>query len=418
MRVLVIGSGLAGVASAWFLRRYGAEVTVVDRCAGAAMETSHANAGMLTPSMSDPWNHPGLLTKLLKWVGREESPMLLRPTALPAMLGWGVRFLSNSSPARHRDNTLKNLRLASYSLATLRQLRAELGIEYDSLANGTLKFFRERETLDEFVRLAEMLEAHGVRYRRLDGDGVVELEPSLTPIRGELVGGLHFPGDESGDARRFCETLAARASEQGVVFRYGESVRGILAERGRFRALEATSGRLDADACVVAAGSYTPLLLKPLGIGLSVRPVKGYSITLPMGDWQPRPHLPLIDETLHLAATPLGDRLRIAGTAELAGWDTRIRKERIANLLHFVTRVFPTLPLPAATTDISEWSGLRPMSSDGVPVLGETPVEGLYLATGYGHLGWTMSSGGGALVAALVTGRKTDLDMRPYALER
>lgn len=418
MRVLVLGSGLAGVASAWFLRHNGAQVIVVDRQSAAAMETSHANAGMLTPSMSDPWNHPGLLTRLFKWMGREESPILLRPAALPVMLGWGIRFLRNSAPARHHASTLKNFHLASFSLATLRQLRADLDIVYDGLANGTLKFFRDRESFDTFLHLAEMLSAHGLYYHALDGDQVATLEPSLAPIRDQLVGGLHFPNDESGDARRFCQSLAIHARERGVEFRFDETVQRIVTERGRFRGVETAAGRLYADACVVAAGSYSPLLLKPLGIRLPVRPVKGYSITLPFGDWQPRPHMPLIDETLHLAATPLGDRLRIAGTAELAGWDTRLRGGRIANLRNFAARVFPTLPMPQADQDIGEWSGLRPMSSDGVPVLGPTPIAGLYLATGYGHLGWTMSSGAGRLVAACVTNQPLDFDLGPYGLER
>ncbi len=418
MHVLVIGSGLAGVASAWFLRHYGAQVTVVDRCNAAAMETSHANAGMLTPSMSDPWNHPGLLLKLIKWIGREESPLVLRPSALPVMAGWGVQFLRHSTPARHRENTLKNLRLARYSLETLRQLRGELNIEYDALANGTLKFFRDRETYSEFLQLAEMLSAHGVPFRALDGGEVVALEPSLAPIQSELAGGLHFPDDESGNARRFCESLAARAREHGVEFRYGENVQRLIVEKGRFRALETDAGHLDADACVVAAGSYAPLLLKPLGIHLPVRPVKGYSITLPFGEWRPRPRMPLIDETLHLAATPLGDALRIAGTAELAGWDTRVRRARIDRLVTFVRRIFPTFPIPAPDQEIGEWSGLRPMSSDGVPILGPSPIAGLHLATGYGHLGWTLSSGAGKLVAAGVVGQPLDLDLAPYAWRR
>lgn len=418
MRVLVIGSGLAGVTTAWFLRQHGAEVHVVDRCAAAAMETSHANAGMLTPSMCDPWNQPGLLLRLLKWIGREDSPMLLRPAALPAMLGWGLRFLRNSSPARHRESTLINLRLASYSLDTLRKLRADLGLEYDGLTNGTLKFFRERETYEEFLELAKVLQSHGVQYRALSGGELVALEPSLAPIRAEIVGGLHFPGDESGDARRFCEALTARARQQGVVYHFNEDVRRIVAQDGRFHAVETAANRWEADACVVAAGSYSPQLVKPLGIKLPVYPVKGYSITLPFGDWHPRPRMPIVDDTLHVAATPLGDKLRVAGTAELAGWDTRIRSERIANLLRFAGRLFPTLPTAQSPDDISGWAGLRPMSCDGIPVLGATRIARLYLATGYGHLGWTMASGAGKLVADQVLDQPAELEAAPFGMGR
>lgn len=418
MKVVVIGSGLAGVATAWFLRQFGAEVTVLDRCEQPAMETSHANAGMLTPSMSDPWNHPGLLLKLLKWVGREDSPMLLRPAALPVMWGWALRFLRNSSSARHRENTLKNLHLASYSLETLRQLRDELDIEYDSLANGTLKFFRERETFEEFTQLAAVLQEHGVDFHALAVDELISLEPSLAPIRDALVGGLHFTEDEAGDARRFCEALAARAQANGVGFHFDESVSRIEVNRQCFRAVHTERQTWEADACVVAAGSYSPLLVKPLGIALPVRPVKGYSITLPFGDWGPRPRMPLVDETLHLAATPLGDKLRIAGTAELAGWDTRIRPERIANLQRFVCQLFPTYPLQQSIHECTPWAGLRPMSSDGVPILGATDINGLHLATGYGHLGWTMSMGAGKLVAARIMGQTPDLDLRAYSPHR
>jgi len=418
MKVVVVGSGLAGVATAWFLRENGAEVTVVDRCDAAAMETSHANAGMLTPSMADPWNHPGMFWKILKWVGREDSPMLLRPSALPVMAGWGFHFLLNSAPEKHRDNTLKNVTLARYSLKTLERLNRELDIEFDYQQRGTIKLFRDRETQEEFVKLGELLAEHGLNYQLLDRKELIDFEPCLDPVRSELVGGLFYPGDEAGDARDFCQQLATLASERGVVFSFNQTVTKLVTEQQRFVAVETSEGTIDADACVLAAGSFSPLLTKSLGLKLPVRPVKGYSITIPFGDWGPVPTRPLIDETLHLAVTPLGHRMRVAGTAELAGWNADIRDERIRNLSQFIDKLFPTFRGQRAESEATEWAGLRPMSTDGVPVLGATPVANLYLNTGYGHLGWTMSSGAGKLVANRVCGVATELDLEPFSLSR
>jgi D-amino-acid dehydrogenase len=418
MKVLVIGSGLAGVAAAWFLRQNGAQVTVLDRREAAALETSFANAGMLAPSMSGPWNEPGLAWKLLKRMGRQDSPMHLRPTTLASMAGWCLHFLRNSKTKSYRKNRLKNLRLANYSLGALRKLRDDLGLQYDHLTNGTLKIFRDQTTMDEFVHLAELPEEHGVDHHRLDSEALVEFEPSLAPVRHHLVGGLHYPNDESGDAHMFCQSLAETARRAGVEFRFGTSVCRLVAEGGRVLHVETDRGPLDADVYLMAAGSYSPLLLKGLGINLPVRPVKGYSITVPFGDWRPRPQLPLVDETVHMAATPLGDRLRVAGMAEMAGWDTAAHGTRIHNILEFVRSLLPTFHDQFVKAETNSWAGLRPMSADGVAVIGKTPLENLFLNTGHGHLGWTMSSGSGKLVADLIVHGRTDLDLAPYELGR
>ncbi|GAB4347947.1 MAG: D-amino acid dehydrogenase [Gammaproteobacteria bacterium] len=409
---------MAGVATAWFLRRNGADVTVIDRRNDAAMETSHANAGMLTPSMADPWNHPGLFWRVLKWLGREDSPMLLRPSALPSLAGWGLRFLRNSAPGKHRANTLKNVELAKYSLHILNRLAGELPIDFHHLRRGTIKLFRDQESLDEFLRLAEILAMQGLQYQRLDRRELVELEPCLEPVRDELIGGLLYPGDESGDAREFCSQLSRLAEGQGVEFRFEQTILRLIADNRRFRAVETATERFEADACVVAAGSFSPLLVRSLGLRLPIRPVKGYSISIPLAGWSPAPTRPLVDETLHLAATPLGDILRVAGSAELAGWNTDVRDARIRNLIRFVDKLFPTLHINWKSAEVGRWAGLRPMSCDGVPVLGPTPVEGLFFNTGHGHLGWTMSSGAGKLVADAVTGRATEIALEPYAFQR
>ncbi len=418
MRVAIIGSGLLGVATAWFLRRRGAEVTVLERRDRAAQETSFANAGMLTPSMSDPWNAPGLLGKLVRGVTRENSAMVLRLAALPAMAAWGLRFLRNSAPARYRAHTLLNLRLARHSLGVLRELRQELGIEHDALANGTLKLFRERADMEPFLALARLLAEEGIEHRELDAAQTVALEPSLAGIEHKLSGALHYPGDESGDARIFCEALAGHAQRAGVEFRFGVAVRDWRYERSRISALLTDHGAVAADTFVLCAGSYSPLLLRRLGLRLPIRPVKGYSITFDAANWPWRPRRPLIDEGLHAAVTPLGGRLRVAGTAELAGYDTAIRPARIENLKHMLRELFPGCEERLDSLALEEWAGLRPMSADGVPVIGPTAFENLYLNTGHGHLGWTLSCGSGELLAELIHGRSTALDLAPYGMGR
>ena len=419
MHVLVVGSGLIGTATAWFLRQQGASVTVVDRADGAAMETSYANAGMLTPSMADPWNAPGVVWKLLRWIGREDAPLLLRPRALPGLTGWGARFLWHSGPRRFENNMWRNLALASYSLDELRTLRAELGLEYCQRLEGTLKTFRDEHSFELARNIAAQLAGRGVAHDVLDRDGVVALEPSLGPVAGELVGGIHHPDDESGDAHLFSRALAAAAARAGVDFRFGTTVTGFNRQGARLTGAQTASGELTADAFVIAAGSYSPLLLKGFGIRLPVRPVKGYSITVPCQDPEASPLRPVIDDTLHIAVTPLGDRIRVAGTAEFAGLDRGVSDARIRNLTVTLRALFPAISgaLDAAT-DIHPWSGLRPMSADGVPILGGTAIDNLYLNTGHGHLGWTMATGSGRAVAELIVRGTPSFPIAGYQLDR
>lgn len=417
MRVLVIGSGLAGVATAFFLNRNGCDVTVVERRQGAALETSFANAGMLTPSMADPWNAPGVLWKVLKWIGRDDSPLLLRPSALPTMISWGLGFLANSSPQRFTVNMSKNARIASYSLGVLRQLRTELDLHYDERVRGTIKIFRERAAFDEMVEIAHKLAAEGITHEALDTAGVIEAEPSLAPIADKLVGGVLFPGDESGDAHKCCRAIAEAAQKRGVTFRFEVTVSGFDRNGGRIAAVLTDQGPLEADAYVLAAGSYSPLLARHLGLNIPIRPVKGYSITVPCGDWQGAPLRPIVDDTVHIAVTPLGQRLRVAGTAEFAGWDTVVRGPRIEYVRRLLLDILPDAA-PFLSAPIEEWAGLRPMCCDGVPILGRTPIANLYLNTGHGHLGWTMSQGSGKLVADLIAGGKPQLDLADYRLGR
>jgi len=418
LRVAVIGAGLLGVCAAWFLRRHGFEVTVVERQPGPALETSFANGGMLTPSQANPWNEPGFAWRVLGALGREHSPFQLRARALPALLGWGLRFARNSASARYRDNTVRNARLAGYSLAQLRALRAQLDLDYDASTVGTMKVFRDRRALDNAVRWSAVMAECGVVHRLLDAAAAVALEPALEPIAAAIAGAIVYPEDESGDARAFCAALAERAGAAGVQFLFDTPVTALVREGRRIRALATTAGTLKADTVVLAAGSYSPSLTRPLGVTLPVQPVKGYSLTIPAGGWNGAPRVPIVDESLHVAATPLGDRLRVAGKAEFSGLERDIDPRQIAALAAAVRALFPTLPAHLDLLRAQPWCGLRPMSCDGVPILGRTPFANLYLNTGHGHLGWSMAPGSGRLVADIVAGTEPALDPGPYALAR
>ncbi len=418
MRVIVVGAGLAGIACAWYLRQQGCEVTVIDRQPGPALETSHSNGGMLTPSQAAPWNEPGIPWRMLGWLGREDAPVLLRAGAVPSLVGWGLRFLRNSTPARFRAHTLDNARLAAYSVAALQELRARLGFRYDETTVGTLKVFRTPREFEAAAVAASGLASVGVTARVLDRGGLAALEPALAAVADRLAGGLHFPRDESGDARLWCERMAVALRVAGGECRWNTPVLGFDRDGARIAGVRTGTGTLPADAVVVAAGSYSPALVRVLGFDLPVRPVKGYSLGIPMTGWLGAPRLPIVDEHLHLAATPIGAELRVAGTAEFAGFDLTVRPERIANLWRLVRELFPDF----AGTDVTPrgwpWCGLRPMTCDGMPILGATPVPNLFLDTGHGHLGWTMAAGSGQAVADVVMGREPGIDLRPFALAR
>jgi D-amino-acid dehydrogenase len=416
MKVLIIGSGLIGLTTAWFLRRNGHEVAVIDRAEGPGQETSFANGALLTPSMAEPWNAPGCWRVLLGSLGRSDAAMQLRLRALPAMAGWGLRFLSNSRAAIFERNTVSNSRLALYALEVLQSLRQQTAIEYGRTARGSLKIFREQASLDLASEALARTSAKGADFRTLSNRETAELEPALAPIADQLAGAIHYGADETGDAYRFCVALAEHAKQQGVDFRFGTEVTSLEVRSGRITAVVAGSERFEADRYVVAAGSYSTPLLRRVGVNLPVRPAKGYSVTF--DDHQDRPSLgiPVIDDHWHAAVVPLAGAIRVAGTAEFAGFDLTLSQARIQNLLKLLREVLPRARIDLGTA--RPWCGLRPMSVDGVPIIGPTPISNLFVNTGHGHLGWTMAAGSGQLLADLVSGNVPSIDPAPYALTR
>jgi len=416
VKILIVGSGLIGVSTAYFLSCRGHEVTVLDRRDGPGQETSFANGALLHPSMPEPWNAPGCGRTLLRSLGRSDEALQLRWRALPSMVGWGAEFLRNSRRETFERNTIRNLRLAKFSLEVMKALRLQTNLEYGRVARGSLRVFRDRIALDRATAAADRRASHGLRFRRLSRRAIVELEPALAPIASQLEGGLHYDADEIGDAHEFCVALTEVARRQGVDFRFGTEVSSIEAHAGQVASLVSARDRFVADRYVIAAGSYSSPLLRPLGVALPVEPAKGYSITINNCQSQRILNVPVIDDQLHAAVVPLAGTIRVAGTAEFAGFDLALRPRRIRNLL----RLFQTV-LPRAEFDLTSaraWCGLRPLSVDGVPIIGSTSISNLMVNTGHGHLGWTMAAGSGQLLADLISGESPAIDPSAYAPAR
>jgi D-amino-acid dehydrogenase len=418
MRTVVVGAGLLGLTTAYFLRRHGAEVTVVDRQKGPGLETSFANGGMLHASQASPWNAPGVFWYALRMFGREDSALLIRLRALPRMLGWAWTFFRNATPATFYTSLEKNTRLADYSLSVLNEHYAALNMNFDRADHGTLKIYRTAEELDEAVKLSERCAEWGVRYSALTPAEITALEPALGPIESALTGGVHFPDDVSGDAHKFCRELKQCCDDDGISFMLESEVSEVLVSNAQMQAIVVSGETLRADNCVIAAGSYSTHLAATAGVKIPVQPVKGYSVTVPMSDWASQPAIPVIDDHYHAAVTPLGDRLRVAGTAEFAGFDDTLTPSRIENLYALIRHVYPRGADRIDRDKSAHWTGLRPMSPDGVGVMGDTPIRGLYLNTGHGHLGWTMAPGAGKLVADRIVTGHSEIDLGDYSLAR
>lgn len=415
MKIIVLGSGVLGIGAAYYLAKAGHDVTVIDRQPEPAMETSFANAGEVSPGYSAPWAAPGIPLKAIKWMFTEHSPLVIRPQFSLSMWKWMGSMLRNCTRARYEVNKARMLRLAEYSRDVLRDLRAETGISYDERSLGTLQLFRKQEQLDAIGADIAVLDRFNVPYEILDREGCIRVEPGLARVRDKFVGGLRLTGDETGDCFKFTQALARIAKGLGVAFRFGVRIDGLITEGDRVTGVGTDQGVLTADAFVVAMGSYSPFLLDKVGISIPVYPVKGYSVTLPIVDADAAPVSTVMDETHKVAITRLGDRIRVAGTAELAGFDLTLRESRRKTIEFVVSDLFP------AGGDVSKsefWCGLRPMTPDGTPIVGGTRYRNLYLNTGHGTLGWTMACGSGRLLADIVSARKPEIDTEGLTVER
>jgi D-amino-acid dehydrogenase len=415
VKVLILGSGVIGVTSAYYLARAGHEVTVVDRQPRPGLETSFANAGEVSPGYSSPWAGPGVPVKAIKWLLMKHGPLVIRPKLDPVMWIWLLKMLRNCTAARYAVNKRRMIPIAEYSRDCLRALRHETGIRYDERERGTLQLFRYASQLDGTADDIAVLKQYGVPFEVLDRAGCIAAEPALSAVQDKIAGGLRLPRDETGDCHMFTQALALEAEKLGVRFAFNVAIEGLNADATRITGVATSKGMLQADAYVVALGSWSPRLVQPLGVSLPVYPVKGYSITVPIVDPTGAPESTVMDETHKVAVTRLGDRIRVGGTAELAGYTLKLHEARRNTLAHVVGDLFPR------GGDISRaefWSGLRPMTPDGPPVIGATRYANLHLNTGHGTLGWTMACGSARVLADMLSGRKPDIDARELALTR
>ena len=414
MKVLVLGAGVVGTTTAWYLAKAGFDTVVIDRQDGVGLETSFANGGQISPCHAVPWANPAVLGKVVRWLGREDAPLLFRWNRWdPDLWAWSLRFLRNCTSSRTERNTQRTLAVALYSRACLQQLRDELKLDYDQRQLGILHVYRNSDEYRQGCRAAQLMNRFGLDRQVKSAAECAAIEPALTAVAKRLAGGILTPGDESGDAHKFTRELARHAQGAGVDFRFGITVSALLRQGAKVVGIDSDHGAFHADAVVLAFGSWSPLLTRPAGLRLPIVPAKGYSITLPAGDGAP--HVSITDDEHKMVYSRLGQRLRAAGTAEMAGHDLALNPRRWQLIREHTRALFPQ---GGDFTQAEPWTGLRPVTPDSVPLLGPTALEGLWLNTGHGTLGWTMACGSARLLADLMAGRKGEIDSRGLRLDR
>lgn len=414
MRVIVLGSGVIGVASAYYLAQQGAEVTVLDRQSGPAEETSFGNAGQISPGYSTPWAAPGIPFKAVKWMFQHHAPLAINLDGSMWQLQWMAQMLKNCNPQSYAVNKERMMRVAEYSRDCLRELRKDTGINYENRAKGTLQLFRKEAQMEAVQRDISVLQECGVSYELLNGNELGCVEPALANTQDKLVGGLHLPNDETGDCYLFTNALAQIAKELGVNFQFNQNVEKLIVEGDEIKGVQVNGKVLTADRYVLAFGSYSRDFLKPLDLQLPVYPVKGYSLTIPIVDPAFAPQSTVLDETYKIAITRFDQRIRVGGMAELSGFNLGLNEDRRATLQMVTQDLFPGGDMAQA----SFWTGLRPMTPDSTPIIGATRFKNLFLNTGHGTLGWTMACGSGKLISDIVLNHKTEISTDGLSIQR
>lgn len=414
MRVIVLGSGVIGVASAYYLAQQGAEVTVLDRQAGPAEETSFGNAGQISPGYSTPWAAPGIPFKAVKWMFQHHAPLAINLDGSMWQLQWMAQMLKNCNPQSYAVNKERMMRVAEYSRDCLRELRKDTGINYENRAKGTLQLFRKEAQMEAVQRDISVLQECGVSYELLNGNELGRVEPALANTQDKLVGGLHLPNDETGDCYLFTNALAQIAKDLGVNFQFNQNVEKLIVEGDQIKGVQVNGKVLTADRYVLAFGSYSRDFLKPLDLQLPVYPVKGYSLTIPIVDPAFAPQSTVLDETYKIAITRFDQRIRVGGMAELSGFNLGLNEDRRATLQMVTQDLFPGGDMAQA----SFWTGLRPMTPDSTPIIGATRFKNLFLNTGHGTLGWTMACGSGKLISDIVLNHKTEISTDGLSIQR
>ena len=415
---IIIGAGLMGVTAAHALQARGFDVTLIDKASGPAMDTSFANAGMLHPSMPAPWNGPGIGKHLAMSLFNPHAAMKLRLSAIPGLAGWGAKFLQYSSPKRHLAAAKANYFLSAYSILRTQAQRDALGLNFDSVDNGTLKIFGTQASFDTARHIGDSLAKFGLTHKPITAAEAIAHEPALADIKHRIIGATYQPDDSIGDAYKFTCALYDDFEHKGGHSRFECTVQNLIVKDGSCIGVETDQGKMFADHIVVAAGSFSRVIAKSAGVKLDIQPAKGYSITVDTNGSAALPKIAVIDEAMHCAITPLGDTLRVAGTAEFTGFNTALTSARVKNLKLILGQTYPGIMPDLDLDNAKPWTGFRPMPADGVPYIGEANVSGLWINAGHGHLGWTMASGSAELLASLMTYEPPPIDPEPYRVNR
>ena len=417
-QIVIIGGGLQGLATAFTLLNRGEDVLILERDEDVATAASFANAGMLTPSQSSPWNSPNDILQILKGIGKKDSPMSLNPLTIPSLFFWGMKFLINSTPTRFDRITSNLFSLGNFSKYLTQKIREEFDISYDESLLGTLKIYRDAQNFDKASELQTKMFSGNKEFSVLDTESLTNLEPALKEIRHDLAGGIHFPNDETGDAYKFCKKLEELIRSNGGRILTNTNINKILVNKGRVNCVVTDRAILQTKRVVVCAGSWSRNLLKQMKLNLPVRPVKGYSLTYDTAGLNNKPNISLVDESVHTAVTPFQNRIRVAGTAEFVNFDDSIHPKREKYLNKMLESVYPSLYKQIDKTSGKIWHGFRPMSADGLPFIGKTKIDGLFVNCGQGHLGWTLAMGSAELLADQIQDKDSEIDINPYLASR